>query len=100
MSVLTVRDLTRSETLKAIRVERKVLWGEDRKEGDEEVQKIWEMVGGRIGYLSMCMKHKDMIHAAEIILEREKQWLLSRIGLILVCGLRLVIVASFLRVLL
>ncbi|KAI8443283.1 hypothetical protein BY996DRAFT_3585433 [Phakopsora pachyrhizi] len=43
------------------------------------------MVGGRIAYLSWCMKHKDMFHAAQAILEREKQWLLSRIGLIVDC---------------
>lgn len=84
MSVLTVRDLTKSETIKAIRKERQTLWKEDRREDDHEIEKLWKMVGGRIGYLSWCMKHKDMLHAAQILLQREKQWLLSRIGLIVV----------------
>ncbi|KAG0152030.1 hypothetical protein CROQUDRAFT_36099 [Cronartium quercuum f. sp. fusiforme G11] len=85
MSVLTVRDLTRSETVKAIHAERKALWNENRAEGDTEVETVYEIVGGRIGHLSWCMKHKDMVHAAKIVLEREKQWLLSRIGLIVDC---------------
>ncbi|KAH9813282.1 hypothetical protein DFH28DRAFT_1029810 [Melampsora americana] len=85
MSVLTIKDLTKSETVKAVCVERKTLWNEDRREGDEEIEQVWKLVGGRIGHLSWCMKHKDMIHAAKIIIEREKQWLLSRIGLIIDC---------------
>ncbi|EGG04445.1 uncharacterized protein MELLADRAFT_117080 [Melampsora larici-populina 98AG31] len=85
MSVLTIKDLTKSETIRAVCVERKKLWNEDRREGDEEIEQVWKLVGGRIGHLSWCMKHKDMIHAANIIIEREKQWLLSRIGLIVDC---------------
>uniref|UniRef100_A0A0S1MIU1 AAA protein C-terminal winged helix domain-containing protein n=1 Tax=Phakopsora pachyrhizi TaxID=170000 RepID=A0A0S1MIU1_PHAPC len=85
MSVLTVSDLNKEEAIRAIRAERKKLWRENRSVDDREVNEVWNMVGGRIGYLSWCMKHKDMIHAARAILEREKQWLLSRIGLIVDC---------------
>ncbi|CAH7680912.1 hypothetical protein BY996DRAFT_4584908, partial [Phakopsora pachyrhizi] len=52
---------------------------------DREVNEVWGMVGSRITYLSWCMTHKDMIHAAQAILEGEEQWLLSRIGLIVDC---------------
>ncbi|KAI9622660.1 hypothetical protein H4Q26_014940 [Puccinia striiformis f. sp. tritici PST-130] len=84
MSVLTVKDLTKEEAIRAMRTERKKLWGESRVADDPEIESIWNLVGGRIAHLSACMKHKDMIHAAKLIIEREKQWLLSRIGLIVV----------------
>ncbi|KAI9621916.1 hypothetical protein H4Q26_015351 [Puccinia striiformis f. sp. tritici PST-130] len=85
MSVLTVKDLTKEEAIRAMRTERKKLWGESRVADDPEIESIWNLVGGRIAHLSACMKHKDMIHAAKLIIEREKQWLLSRIGLIVDC---------------
>ncbi|KAA1075085.1 hypothetical protein PGT21_028444 [Puccinia graminis f. sp. tritici] len=85
MSVLTVKDLTKQEAIRAMRSERIKLWGEARAADDPEIEAIWNLVGGRIAHLSACMKHKDMIHAAKLIIEREKQWLLSRIGLIVDC---------------
>ncbi|PLW53926.1 hypothetical protein PCANC_03728, partial [Puccinia coronata f. sp. avenae] len=85
MSVLTVKDLTKEEAVRAIRTERKKLWAESRPANDPDIETVWRLVGGRIAHLSGCMKHKDMIHAAKLIIEREKQWLLSRIGLIVDC---------------
>ncbi|POV95723.1 hypothetical protein PSTT_16092 [Puccinia striiformis] len=85
MSVLTVKDLTKQEAMRAMRTERKKLWGESRVMNDPEIESIWRLVGGRISHLRECMKHKDMIRAAELIIEREKQWLLSQIGLIVDC---------------
>ncbi|OAV99068.1 hypothetical protein, variant, partial [Puccinia triticina 1-1 BBBD Race 1] len=81
MSVLTVKDLTKQEAVRAIRTERMKLWREARPADDPEIEALWTLVGGRIAHLSGCMKHKDMLHAAKLIIEREKQWLLSRIGL-------------------
>jgi len=85
MSVLTVKDLSKDEAVRAIRTERKKLWREDRPLHDPEIEQLWTLVGGRIAHLSAAMKHKDMIQAAKLIIEREKQWLLSRIGLIVDC---------------
>lgn len=85
MSVLTVKDLSKDEAVRAVRTERKKLWLEDRPLNDPEIDQLWSLVGGRIAHLSAAMKHKDMILAAKLIIEREKQWLLSRIGLIVVC---------------
>ncbi|OAV99454.1 hypothetical protein PTTG_06647 [Puccinia triticina 1-1 BBBD Race 1] len=85
MSVLTVKDLTKQEAVRAIRTERMKLWREARPPNDPEIEALWALVGGRIAHLSGCMKHKDMLHAAKLIIEREKQWLLSRIGLIVDC---------------
>lgn len=85
MSVLTVNDLTKEEAVLAIRTERKKLWRESRPPDDQEIESLWKMVGGRVGHLSWCMKHKDMVHAAQVIIDREKEWLLSRIGLIVDC---------------
>ena len=85
MSVLTVKDLTKQEAVRAIRTERMKLWREARPADDPEIEALWTLVGGRIAHLSGCMKHKDMLHAAKLIIEREKQWLLSRIGLIVDC---------------
>ncbi|MBW0487969.1 hypothetical protein O181_027684 [Austropuccinia psidii MF-1] len=85
MSTLMVKDLTKTEALRAIRAERKKIWMENRASNDPEIEAVWNLIGGRIAHLTHCVKQKDMVRAAQYLLECEKQWLLSRIGLIVDC---------------
>ena len=40
------------------------------------------MIGGRLGFLSRVANKKNMLEAAQDILQEEKQWLLNQCGLI------------------
>ncbi|KAH8828391.1 hypothetical protein DL96DRAFT_1174418 [Flagelloscypha sp. PMI_526] len=48
-------------------------------------KEVVSMVGGRLAYLSKVTKSHDMIAAAKSMLDIEKAWLLSQVGLIVDC---------------
>jgi len=80
--VLSISDLNGKEPLQAaLRIRRDV----GRPANFEEIKKAVEIVGGRLSYLNKVAKSKDIIGMAKHLLETEKAWLLSQIGLIPDC---------------
>ena len=49
---------------------------------EEEFKTAINTVGGRLAYLTKVAKHPDMVGGARHMLEVEKAWLQSQIGLI------------------
>jgi hypothetical protein len=43
---------------------------------------VYDLIGGRLGFLSRVANKEHMLAAAEDILRQEKQWLLNQCGLI------------------
>ncbi|WWC70154.1 uncharacterized protein I206_104101 [Kwoniella pini CBS 10737] len=86
MRILSVYDLSASESLKALRHLRRqalVNRGLTRDvEDDKVLKRVYELVGGRTSYLARIARADDMLEEAEQMIEGEKQWLLSKIGLI------------------
>ncbi|KAF8967970.1 hypothetical protein BDZ97DRAFT_1655931 [Flammula alnicola] len=83
MHVLTIYDLDISEALRASRHIRRIA-GRAPVESDDLKEAI-SLVGGRLAYLNKVSKSKDMVEMAKHLLEVEKAWLLSQIGLIPDC---------------
>ncbi|KAK8864544.1 hypothetical protein IAR55_001794 [Kwoniella newhampshirensis] len=85
MRILSVYDLSASESIRALRHLRTNtlrMRGEGEVEGDDILRRAYELVGGRTSYLARISRADDMIEEAESMIEGEKQWLLSKIGLI------------------
>ncbi|PPQ98405.1 hypothetical protein CVT24_004084 [Panaeolus cyanescens] len=86
MHVLSIYDLNMKDSLKAIHKLR-------RRSGkpaadSEEVEQTLNLVGGRLSYLTKvgeAAKARQMLDMAEHLLEVEKGWLMSQIGLIPDC---------------
>ncbi|WVW84094.1 hypothetical protein I302_106123 [Kwoniella bestiolae CBS 10118] len=86
MRILSVYDLSASESLKALRhlrVQALTNRGLQRPvEEDDVLKRVYELVGGRTSYLARVARADNMLEEAESMIEGEKQWLLSKIGLI------------------
>ncbi|OCF32981.1 hypothetical protein I317_04303 [Kwoniella heveanensis CBS 569] len=86
MRILSVYDLSASESLRALRhLRRQSLINrgtQDQLEDDDVLSRVYELVGGRTSYLARVARADDMLAEAESMIEGEKQWMLSKIGLI------------------
>ncbi|ODO06441.1 hypothetical protein L198_01673 [Cryptococcus wingfieldii CBS 7118] len=92
MRILSVYDLSATESLRALRhlrrqeithrLSKSGTGGEVQLESDQEFRRVYELVGGRTSYLARVARADNMIDEAEAMIESEKQWLLSKIGLI------------------
>ncbi|KDR75696.1 hypothetical protein GALMADRAFT_495888 [Galerina marginata CBS 339.88] len=83
MHVISVYDLDNEESLHAAsRMRRSV--GRPPAETDDLKEAV-SYVGGRLSYLNKVSKSKDMLGMAKHLLDVEKAWLLSQIGLIPDC---------------
>ncbi|WVR09790.1 hypothetical protein IAU60_006866 [Kwoniella sp. DSM 27419] len=51
-------------------------------EDDDTLRRVYELVGGRTSYLARVARANNMLEEAESMIEGEKQWMLSKIGLI------------------
>jgi len=73
MELISVRDLTKPRALAAL----KVLRGTDP--ADEALfDKVYELVGGRLAFLTKVAKSPDMIGKCQEICQAEKTWLLNK----------------------
>ncbi|WWC89167.1 uncharacterized protein L201_004085 [Kwoniella dendrophila CBS 6074] len=86
MRILSVYDLSASESFSALKhLRRQALANRGLQRDIEEdgiLQRVYELVGGRTSYLARVARADDMLEEAEQMIEGEKQWLLSKIGLI------------------
>ncbi|KAL1411457.1 hypothetical protein Q8F55_002413 [Vanrija albida] len=89
MRILSVTDLSAAESIAALRSLRRHYLGrgcppeiEPRIESDDVLRRVYELVGGRTSFLARCARASNMIDEAETMIDLEKGWLLSKIGLI------------------
>ncbi|WVQ86539.1 hypothetical protein IAS59_000252 [Cryptococcus gattii] len=92
MRILSVYDLSAAESLRALRHLRRqelanrsardLVSDELELESDSVLRRVYELVGGRTSYLARVARADDVLEEAEAMIEGEKQWLLSKIGLI------------------
>lgn len=80
MIVLSVRDLDEQPGVTMIRQVRNKMFGENM--ALEEAKEIYNLIGGRMSVITALAKRRDMKKAAIDRVAQEKQWLLSKIGLI------------------
>jgi hypothetical protein len=81
MQILGVYDLDPHESYQALRSMRKAVTHKI-EESDEQLYDIVGMTGGRLSYLNRVARAPDMESSAKMIVEHEKAWLQSQIGLI------------------
>ncbi|ORY32864.1 hypothetical protein BCR39DRAFT_557421 [Naematelia encephala] len=88
MRIVSVYDLPRKESLNALRRLRQQALKtqypaqEVEVENDEILGKIYDIVGGRTSYLGRVARAPNMLEEAEGMIEWERNWLSSKIGLI------------------
>jgi hypothetical protein len=84
MSVLCVEDLDTGGAAYALKnMRRKLPWKD--QDTREKYQEAASIVGGRLSFLSKVSRTKDIVDAAQQMLQQEKAWLRSQIGLIRDC---------------
>lgn len=81
MEVLTVRDLPKPKAIAALASYRARYFPEKPIQ-QEELDEIYDLVGGRINFLSRVAKSHDMHGMAKTILQNEKTWFLNRCGIL------------------
>lgn len=80
MELIPVTDLPKSQALKAFARYRTRLFG--ATPSDEELETIWQKIGGRLSYLAKVARSSNMMARAELFLQQEKTWVLNQSALI------------------
>ncbi|KAG8926945.1 hypothetical protein FRC01_008189, partial [Tulasnella sp. 417] len=83
MHVISVKDLRGEESLAALRHLRQQHFG--KAEDDSVLLDVLKVSGGRLSRLNMLSREKNIMEATEHMLDNEKGWILSVIGLIPDC---------------
>lgn len=81
MEVITIRDLPKPAALTALASYRARYFPQNPP-SPTELSTIYDIVGGRINFLSRVAKSHDMHHMAQTILASEKTWFLNRCGIL------------------
>lgn len=82
MEVITVRDLPKKDALAALSVYRAKYFPSKAPATPEELDNIYDLVGGRINFLSRVAKSEHMDRMAKTIHNNEKTWFLNRCGIL------------------
>ncbi|KAM0752357.1 hypothetical protein T439DRAFT_324435, partial [Meredithblackwellia eburnea MCA 4105] len=82
MNVLNVTDLSPAETYAVLARQRAARFPGDPPLDPSTALAVWNLVGGRLAYLSKISRRPDMVAAAKEMIKKEKAWLLSRLSLI------------------
>lgn len=81
MEVITVRDLPKRAAINALAAYRARYFPENP--GDRgTLSQVYELVGGRMNFLSRVAKSHDMLKMCRVILENEKTWFLNQCGIL------------------
>ncbi|TGZ79190.1 hypothetical protein EX30DRAFT_342660 [Ascodesmis nigricans] len=79
LELISVRDLTKTNALITLRTLRAQKCKMEGYSMDEHLfDKVYEMVGGRLAFLTKVAKSRDMIQKCEEICEMEKTWFLNK----------------------
>ncbi|KAF2757983.1 hypothetical protein EJ05DRAFT_373440 [Pseudovirgaria hyperparasitica] len=76
MEIHPIKDLPKDQALQALRSYRVRYRGQDPPE--ELLERVYDLVGGRLTYLNRIAKRDDMVDMAEKICEAEKTWFLNQ----------------------
>ncbi|GAA5828237.1 hypothetical protein JCM11251_002650 [Rhodosporidiobolus azoricus] len=82
MHTLSIRDLTPSETFTYLSGTHKRFFPDSPPVTPLESLRVWDMIGGRLSYLSKVVKRGDIVKAAKDMVDEEKEWLHSRLPMI------------------
>ncbi|KAJ6259443.1 hypothetical protein Dda_5080 [Drechslerella dactyloides] len=80
MDLITVQDLPKNMAIAALRRYRQKHHSSQDSEAD--LSRIYQLVGGRLSYLSRVAQAEDMEAKANEIIENEERWLLTNCGLL------------------
>ncbi|GAA5909284.1 hypothetical protein JCM6882_003788 [Rhodosporidiobolus microsporus] len=82
MHTLSIRDLTPSETFTYLSGTHARFFPDEPPVSRGESLRIWDLIGGRLSFLSKVVKRPDMLEAAQDLVQEEKEWLHSRLPMI------------------
>jgi len=82
MHTLSIRDLTPHETHTFLSGTHERLFPSAPPITADQSLKIWDMVGGRLSFLSKVVKSHNLEESARDLVAEYKEWLHSRVGLI------------------
>lgn len=82
MEVITVRDLPKRDAISALAGYRAKYFPDKPRPTLQDLDSIYDLVGGRINYLSRVAKSEHMDKMARTILTNEKTWFLNRCGIL------------------
>ncbi|GAA5991120.1 hypothetical protein JCM5350_006672 [Sporobolomyces pararoseus] len=82
MHTLSIRDLTPHETHTYLSGTHSRLFPSAPPITPSESLKIWDMIGGRLSFLSKVVKSENLEESARDLVDEYKEWLHSRVGLI------------------
>ncbi|GAA5854105.1 hypothetical protein JCM5353_003084, partial [Sporobolomyces roseus] len=82
MHTLSIRDLTPHETHTFLSGTHERLFPSAPPITADQSLKIWDMVGGRLSFLSKVVKSHNLEESARDLVSEYKEWLHSRVGLI------------------
>jgi len=81
MEVITVRDLPKPKAIAALTSYRSRYFPQEKTD-KKQLSEIYDLVGGRINFLSRVAKSHDMLSMAKLIGQNEKTWFLNRCGIL------------------
>ncbi|KAF7550408.1 hypothetical protein G7Z17_g5745 [Cylindrodendrum hubeiense] len=76
MEVMSVVDLPKAHAISALQRYRLKYFGE--RLSDDQLENVYDKVGGRLSFLSRVAKSNDMLGTCEAIKEIEKKWFLNQ----------------------
>lgn len=76
MEVMSVVDLPKAHAISALQRYRLKYFGE--RLSDDQLENVYDKVGGRLSFLSRVAKSSDMIATCEMIKDIEKRWFLNQ----------------------
>ncbi|GAA5981417.1 hypothetical protein JCM10908_004103 [Rhodotorula pacifica] len=82
MHVLSVRDLTPHETFEYLSGTHARHYPDAEPITKAQSLRVWDLIGGRLAYLSKAVKRRDVEGAARDLVAEETEWLHSHLGLI------------------
>ncbi|TIA70091.1 hypothetical protein E3P77_00300 [Wallemia ichthyophaga] len=91
MKILSVHDLQRDDAIRAMRRMRKTAYNYNIDTKlvrslpdltDDVYEQVYSLIGGRMSHISHISREVDILGAARQLIQTEKAWLLSQIGLI------------------
>lgn len=86
MDILTFKDLNRKQSLKVLKSCREQYWGEDpKKHNPATLDAVYHITGGRLSVLNKVARRRDMLRAANKLVEDDMHFILSKRGLIEDC---------------
>lgn len=83
MDTLTFKDLNRAQSLEVLRSCRQQYWGESVDvQSEATLDAVYRITGGRLSLLNKVSRRRDMLKAAQQLIEDDMQFLLSKTGII------------------